>query len=320
MARKKKGDPVHGWINLYKPAGVVSTHAVSVVKRAFNAQKAGHAGTLDPLADGILPIALGEATKTVPYVQDALKIYEFDAIWGQQRSTDDAEGDVIQSSDARPNQSDIEAALPLFRGDIRQIPPLYSAIKIDGQRAYDLARYGSNPELIEMPERNVYVEQLDLVEAAHDKASFRCLCGKGTYIRSLVRDIALKCDTFGHVGKLTREKVGPFQMENSVSLDVFEVAKQSERPVDLQEHLLPVPYVLDGLPTLMVNDNEAALLKNGQFLTFVSRHDGQRLVDIDLSLDPNHSSIALAVTNDNDPIGLIQVNGVRIKPERLFNL
>lgn len=316
MGRRKKGDPVNGWINLYKPAGVVSTHAVSVVKRAFNAQKAGHAGTLDPLANGLLPIALGEATKTVPYVQDALKIYEFEAIWGEQRSTDDAEGDVIQSSAARPSESDIEEVLPAFTGHIKQIPPIYSAIKIDGQRAYDLARYGSHPEELEMPERDVYVERLTLEEAQKDKALFSCLCGKGTYIRSLVRDIALHCGSFGYVGKLTRSKVGPFLLKDAISLDFFE---ENSHSAALNEALLPVTTVLDDIPALAVDAKEASLLKNGQFLKLVSRHDTQRLVDMGLALDQHSLTTALAVHED-EPIGLVQIKGISIKPERLFNL
>lgn len=316
MGRRKKGDPINGWINLYKPAGVVSTHAVSVVKRAFNAQKAGHAGTLDPLADGILPIALGEATKTVPYVQDSLKIYQFTAKWGQQRATDDAEGDVIQSSENRPTLTQINEIIPQFTGHIKQIPPIYSAIKIDGQRAYDLARYGSNPEELEMPEREVYVEKLELLAARDNEADFECLCGKGTYIRSLVRDIALKCGAFGYVGKLTRTKVGPFTNKNAISLDFFE---ENSHSAELSEALLPVTTVLDDIPALAVSNEEASLLRNGQFLKLISRHDVTRLTDLGVDINPQVMTTALAV-NNNEPVGLITIKGVSIKPDRLFNL
>ena len=328
MARKKKGDPVHGWINLYKPAGVVSTHAVAVVKRAFNAQKAGHAGTLDPLADGLLPIALGEATKTVPYVQDALKIYDFTAKWGQQRSTDDGEGTIIQQSDARPTQAQILDILPQFTGDITQIPPIYSAIRIDGKRAYDIARdmeedlktFGTDPkacaQTFEMPERDVYIERFDLKSAEADQAHFECLCGKGTYIRSLVRDIALACDSFGHVGKLTRTKVGPFSIDDAISLDFFENNMHSAQ---LNEALLPLTAVLDDIPALAVSSAEASLLRNGQFLKLIARHDVTRLTDLGLDTAPTHTTIALAM-HDDAPVGLIQIKGISIKPERLFNI
>lgn len=316
MARRKKGNPVNGWINLYKPAGVVSTHAVSIIKRAFNAQKVGHAGTLDPLADGILPIALGEATKTVPYVQDALKIYEFDAIWGAQRTTDDAEGDIVQTTEHRPKEADIRDCLSQFTGHIKQIPPIYSAIKIDGQRAYDLARYGTNPESIEMPEREVYIERLECLDVQEDYARFECLCGKGTYIRSLVRDIALKCDSLAYVGMLKRKQVGPFDINDAVSLDIFEQSTSAE---NMNEYLLPVSYVLSDLPCLQVSNDEAALLKRGQFLNLISRLDSERLSDIGLSPSSSAPIIALARHNQKD-IGLIQIKGIQIKPERLFNL
>jgi len=217
MARRKKGNPVHGWINLHKPVGITSSKAVAIVKRAYGAQKAGHAGTLDPLADGILPIALGEATKTVPFIQDAFKVYEFVVTWGEQRTTDDAEGEVVQTSDIRPTRAQIEAALPAFIGEVQQIPPIYSAIKIDGQRAYDLARFGANPELIEMPERTVIIESLDLIEADEHSARLVCTCGKGTYIRSIARDLALACGTFGYVGRLTRLQVGGFSVDDAIS-------------------------------------------------------------------------------------------------------
>ena len=195
MTRKKRGNPVHGWININKPVGVTSTQVVGKVRRAMNAQKAGHGGTLDPLASGILPLALGEATKTVNFIQDATKTYEFEVTWGEQRSTDDAEGDVIQSSDQRPSQNDIESILPDFIGDIEQTPPQFSAIKVDGERAYDIARDGEHADI---KSRQVHIESLTVIEksdlseppraCAHEgqmmsKTSFKCTCGKGTYIR-----------------------------------------------------------------------------------------------------------------------------------------
>lgn len=318
MARRKKGNPVHGWINLNKPVGVTSSQAVAIVKRAFQAQKAGHAGTLDPLADGVLPIALGEATKTVPFIQDALKAYDFTVIWGQQRTTDDAEGEIVQQSHIRPTREQILAALPAFIGDVRQIPPIYSAIKIDGQRAYDLARYGSNPELIEMPEREVYIESLELLEMDEASARFLCICGKGTYVRSIARDMALACGTFGYVGRLQRVQVGGFSVEDAISLDIF---KENEHSAALDEALLPVTAVLDDIPALSVTDDEAFRLRNGQVLRFISRHDVARLTSIGLEPRPDDINDALAVhADDGTPIGLVAVKGVEIKPERLFNL
>jgi len=205
MSKRKKGNPVHGWVILDKPSGVTSTQAVATVRRIFNAQKAGHAGTLDPLATGILAIALGEATKTVPYVQDAAKIYRFTATWGEARDTDDAEGKVTGTSEVRPDKSSIEAILPRFTGPLTQTPPAYSAIKVAGERAYDLARQG---EEVTLEPRQVQVYEARLVEAKTDQAVFEILCGKGTYVRSWVRDVALALGTLGYVSQLRRTRIG----------------------------------------------------------------------------------------------------------------
>ena len=196
MGRRKKGDKIDGWVNFDKPLGMTSTQAVGKVRRAYNAQKVGHAGTLDPLATGVLPIALGEATKTIPYTQDALKTYEFTVRWGEQRSTDDAEGEVIATSEIRPTPDAIESALPAFTGEITQTPPRFSAIKIDGQRAYDLARDGQE---FEIKSRTVFIESLSLLSHDTDTASFTMTCGKGTYVRSLARDLALELGTVGYI-------------------------------------------------------------------------------------------------------------------------
>ena len=217
--KRKKGNPVHGWVVLDKPYGVGSTPMVSKMKWLFQAQKAGHAGTLDPLASGILPIALGEATKTVPFMMDAAKSYMFEITWGETRATQDAEGDVTASSDVRPTESDIRAALPQFIGEIEQAPPKFSAIKIDGKRAYDLARAG---EAVEMKARPVRVDRFDLVKTTPDTAVFEVDCGKGTYIRSLAHDFGKALDNGAHLSALRRTRIGDFSVEDAFTIDEFE--------------------------------------------------------------------------------------------------
>ena len=226
MARRKKGNPVHGWVILDKPLNMTSTQAVGAVRRAFNAQKAGHAGTLDPLATGILPIALGEATKTVPFAVDGQKAYRFTVRWGAETTTDDTEGPVVKSSEARPSRAGIEALLPRFHGEIQQVPPAFSAIKIAGERAYDLARDGE--EFI-LEARTVVIERLALVEHIDDATSvFEAECGKGTYVRAIARDMGRMLGCFGHVIALRRTRVGPFHEANAVTLDAIQAAAQSD--------------------------------------------------------------------------------------------
>ena len=204
MARKRKGDKIDGWINLDKPIGLTSTQAMAKVRWLLKAQKAGHAGTLDPLATGILPIALGEATKTISFIQDGLKTYSFTVRWGEQRDTDDMEGKVIATSDNRPSEDQIRALLPKYTGDILQTPPKFSAIKIDGERAYDLARDG---EEVELQPREVYIGSLGLLETRPDEADFLMTCGKGTYVRSLARDMGRDLGCLGFITALKREKI-----------------------------------------------------------------------------------------------------------------
>ena len=219
MAKRKKGEnAVHGWVVLDKPSGITSTQAVAQVRRIFNAQKAGHAGTLDPLATGILAIALGEATKTVAYVQDAAKIYRFTASWGESRDSDDAEGKITGTTDARPGREAIEAILSRFTGLLNQTPPAYSAIKVQGERAYDLAREG---EEVHLEPRPVQVHEARLVSAEPNQAVFEILCGKGTYVRSWVRDIALALGTLGYVSALRRTRIGGFQEKDAVGLETL---------------------------------------------------------------------------------------------------
>lgn len=312
MGRRKKGDPVNGWINFDKPYDMTSTDAVAKVRRAFNAQKAGHGGTLDPLATGVLPIALGEATKTIPYCQDAIKEYRFSIIWGEARDTDDAEGVVIETSDHRPDAEAIQAALPKFTGEIMQLPPRFSAIKVDGQRAYDMARAGME---VELKPRPVYIESLDLVEMVADRAYFRAICGKGTYMRSLARDLAVRVGTVGYIADLRRESVGPLTGETAISLEKLQELGQG---AGLDDLLLPVETVLDDIPALAISEREAAQLKNGQKLSFISRPDMDRLTAVGIALD-DEDATALAC-HDGKPIALVAVNGIELQPLRVLNL
>ena len=315
MARRKKGNIVNGWINLDKPYDFGSTDVVNRVRRLLNAQKAGHGGTLDPLATGILPIALGEATKMIPYCQDQLKTYDFRVNWGEARDTDDAEGDVIATSDVKPSKEAIEAILNHYIGDIIQTPPKFSAIKINGQRAYDLAREGKD---VEIKPREVYVQNLELKTAEADYADFTCRCGKGTYIRSLGRDMAEELGTCGYISELRRISVGPMTTDNAISLAKLEEILDSASPEDIMgDVLLPVETVLDDISVLAISEQEAVRLKNGQRLSFVSRHDVDRLHQAGFDLD--HCSIALAVYNDK-AIAMVTVDGADISPSRVFNL
>jgi tRNA pseudouridine55 synthase len=224
MARrgKKKGRPVSGWLVLDKPVGMGSTEAVSKIKWLFQAEKAGHAGTLDPLASGMLPIALGEATKTVPYVMDGTKVYRFTVAWGEERSTDDLEGPVTKTSDKRPDEAAIRALLPKYTGVILQTPPQFSAIKIAGERAYDLARDG---ETVDIPPREVEIDRLDLVGTTPEgHAILEVECGKGTYVRSLARDMGRDLGCYGHVAELRRTEVEPFTADDLVTIEELEAA------------------------------------------------------------------------------------------------
>jgi tRNA pseudouridine55 synthase len=261
MARTKKGKPVHGWVILDKPVGMTSTQAVGAIKRIFEAQKAGHAGTLDPLATGILPIALGEATKTVPFAVDGEKAYRFTVRFGAETDTDDAEGKVVRTSDALPPRPAIEALLPRFTGEILQVPPQFSAIKVDGARAYDLAREG---EEVVLEPREVLIEDLSLIEMPDAAtAVFEARCGKGTYVRALARDMGRALGCFGHVIELRRTRVGSFDEAASVTLEELQAAAQAGGD-GVMGFLMPVEAALDDLPGLSVGPNDAASLARGQ--------------------------------------------------------
>ncbi len=263
--RKPKGRPISGWLILDKPVDFGSTEAVSKIKWLFKAQKCGHAGTLDPLASGMLPIALGDATKTVPYVMDGRKIYEFTVTWGEQRSTDDLEGEVIESSDKRPTENEILALLPNYTGVISQVPPQFSAIKISGERAYDLAREG---ETVEIPSREVEIYRLTLLECENENtAHFEVECGKGTYVRALARDFGRDLGCFGHISGLRRSFVAPFAEETMIPLAELvaleDIQDDEERLAALDALLIDTSEALSSLPHLIVNDDQAHRLKMG---------------------------------------------------------
>lgn len=262
MARRKKGNAVHGWVVLDKPPNMTSTQAVGAVRRAFNAQKAGHSGTLDPLATGILPIALGEATKTVSFAVEGEKAYRFTVRWGAETDTDDTEGSIVATSEKRPSRTEIAALLPKFHGEIMQVPPAYSAIKVDGARAYDLARDG---ETVILEARPVLIESLELVDMPDDATSvFEARCGKGTYVRALARDIGRILGCYGHVIALRRTRVGPFDESRAATLESLTLAAKSDDPDQLLRMLQPVEAALADLPELSVSQSDAASLARGQ--------------------------------------------------------
>ena len=309
MGRRKKGEIVNGWVCLDKPFGMGSTEAVSKVRRLFDAQKAGHAGTLDPLASGILPIALGEATKTVPFMMEAQKVYRFTINWGISTDSLDREGEITGRSDVRPGVEAVRAALPAFTGEIDQVPPQFSAIKVDGQRAYDLAREGTD---FELASRRVMIHEAavsDAPDADHIELTIRT--GKGVYVRSLARDLAAVLGAEGHVSALRRERVGPFSTENAVSLDFLTDLVHRDAA---SEGLLPVATALDDIPELAVTDQDAFSLRQGRPIVLLPRQvetlkgrlrDGSRTV----SAFQGQTLVALG-----------QLRAGRLEPDRVFNL
>ncbi|WP_300391204.1 tRNA pseudouridine(55) synthase TruB [Henriciella sp.] len=309
--RKKKGLPVHGWLNVDKPVDVTSTQVVGILKRLFNAQKAGHGGTLDPLADGILPIAFGEATKTVQWAMDADKEYVFTVEWGRSTDTLDAEGEVIRTSDTRPEADAIEQALERFEGEIAQIPPKYSAIKVDGERAYDLARDG---ETFEIPSRQVVVHEARLVETPDaDHATFHVRSGKGFYVRALARDLcdALGCE--GHVAKLRRIRVGVMHEDDAIPLAELEAAESREALLEL---LLPVEEVLEDVPDVEISDEDAAAIRQGREVMLMP-HIVERWRE-EKNPDPE-DRLALAMAGDT-AVAMGEIRAGRFRPVRVFQL
>jgi len=305
--KKRAKRDVHGWVVLDKPVGMTSTHAVAVIKRLFAAKRAGHAGTLDPLASGCLPIALGEATKTVPFVVDSRKTYVFTVRWGEERDTDDAEGRVVATSDNRPDRAAIQALLPRFVGTIEQVPPRYSAIKIDGERAYDLARDG---EAVEIAPRPVTIHRLDLLETRDpDHAVFAAECGKGTYVRALARDFGRALGTLGHVCALRRSRVGPFGEGDMISLERLESLchRAAAGEVNLADLLLPIETALDDIPALAVSPADAARLYRGQAVLLRGR-------------DAAIVRGTVQVASSGQLVAIAEVDRGEIVPKRVFNL
>jgi len=304
--RRIKRD-VHGWVALDKPVGMTSTQAVGAIKRLFQCKRAGHAGTLDPLASGCLPIALGEATKTVPFVMDGRKSYRFTVRWGEERDTDDAEGRVTAVSDRRPERGEIEALLPGYTGTIAQVPPRYSAIKIEGERAYDLARDG---EMIELAARPVEVHRLELVNVPDaDHAEFEAECGKGTYVRALARDLGRALGCYGHIQALRREAVGPFGENDLISLEQLSdlCHRAAAGEASLADAVLPVETALDDIPALAVSRADAARLQKGQAVLLRGR-------------DAPIFRGTVYVTASGRLVALAEVDRGEIVPKRVFNL
>lgn len=305
--RRKRGRPLNGWLVIDKPPGMTSTDVVNRVRRGFDAQKAGHGGTLDPLATGVLPVAFGHATKTVPYVMDGTKLYRFTLRLGEARDTDDADGAVVATSDARPTDAQVAAALPAFQGDIMQVPPAYSAIKVAGERAYDMAREGRAPVLEPRPAR---VDRFVLVERPDaDTAVFEVQSGKGVYMRSLARDLAQACGTLGHVAALRRLRVGPFTEAQAIPLDKCAAgADNAPAPPNL---LLPVATALADIPALALTEAEVFGLSNGQAISLVDL-----MGRIPQAADPNNG-LARAMAGTR-VIGLCRLQDGWLKPERLL--
>jgi len=311
MGRRKKGQPVHGWVILDKPLGMGSTQAVAAVRRIFDARKAGHAGTLDPMATGILAIALGEATKTVPFAMEAEKTYRFTATWGEGRDSDDAEGRVTGTSDVRPSREAILAMLPRFTGVLSQVPPAYSAVRVGGERAYDLARDG---ETVTLEPREIEVFEARLLNAVQDSAEFEITCSKGTYVRSWVRDIAGALGTLGHVSALRRTRLGAWEEKDAVTLETLTPFMHSPAAFG---YLKPLATALDGIPALAVSGGDTVRIRSGNPILirsslFARMKDG--FGEGDLS-----GQTVYLKEEDGSPVALAEIAGGELRPFRVFN-
>ncbi len=301
--RRRRGIRIDGWLVIDKPRGMTSTHVVNVVKRLTNARKAGHGGTLDPLATGILPVALGEATKTVAYVMDAPKRYRFTMRFGEARDTDDAEGRVVATSERRPSDEAILAALPDFLGTIMQRPPVFAAVKVGGERAYDLARRG---EAVELDPRPVRIDAFELVERpSPDTAVFEVVCGRGAYVRALARDLGETLGCYAHVAELRRLAVGPFALEHAVSLSALE---QIVRDDTLPQVLTPVATALAGIPALAVTEPQALRMRSGH------------AIRISPALLPETADEGgtVRVMQGGELVALARLEGAELSPLRVF--
>ena len=305
--RKKRGRALNGWLIVDKPAGMTSTDVVNKVRRGFDAQKAGHGGTLDPLATGVLPIAFGHATKTVPYVMDGTKLYRFTLRLGESRDTDDADGQPTGTSPHRPTDEQLRAALPALTGDIMQVPPVYSALKVAGERAYDMARDGRAPDL---PPRPARVDRFELIDRpGPDEAVFEVQSGKGVYMRSLARDVALACGTLGHISALRRLRVGPFTEQQSILLD--KCGTSPDTAPASPDLLLPVSTALADIPALALTEREAFSLSQGQAISLVDL-----MGRIPQAANPENG-LARAMAGGR-VIGLCRLQDGLLKPERLL--
>jgi tRNA pseudouridine55 synthase len=305
---RRRGRPIHGWIAFDKPHGMTSTQALAAVRRAAGAEKAGHGGTLDPLATGLLPIALGEATKTVAWAMAGPKRYRMTVRWGEATATDDAEGPVTARSDVLPGEAEIRAALPEFTGEILQVPSTYSAILVDGRRAYDRARAGESVELAARPVRIDAFELLGIDDQRH--ARFEIACGKGAYMRSLARDLAIRLGTVGHVRELRRISVGRFSVEHAISLEKLPELGHTDR---LSEHLLPVETALDDIPALALTEAEALRLRHGQSVRPLCPSDRTRIE----GLAPGST---VSITANGRLVAIATIDAGALKPVRVLNL
>ena len=312
MTRRRKGDPVHGWVVIDKDEGPTSAAAVHRIRGLLEARKAGHAGTLDPLASGVLPVALGEATKAVSCLVDCSKSYRFTARFGVGRDTDDAEGRIVATSDVRPGDAVIRSVLPEFCGTILQRPPLYSAISIDGRRSYARARAG---ESVELPERQVRVYRFDLVDRPDDDhAVFELVCGRGTYVRSLARDLAARLETCAHVNRLRRTAVGPFREKDAVRLEKIAATVYNERR---REYLLPIVAALDDIPALILTEAESARMRNGHAVPAPQDHPDEGGIG---ERGERHERTFLCIDPGNVPVALARRVEWEVRPFRVFNL
>ena len=310
MGRKRRGQPINGWISIDKPSGQTSTQVMAKVRRCVDAAKAGHGGTLDPMATGVLPIALGEATKTVSYVMDSQKRYIFSVSWGEERTTDDLEGEVTTVSDSRPSGREILAVLNEFTGTIEQVPPKFSAIKIDGERAYSRARAGKS---VSLQKRPVIVNKLSLIEMLNnDCAVFEVICGKGTYVRSLARDIGRRLNTAGYVKELRRTQCGPFLESNSISLETLETLVHSAPPSD---YLLSVGTALDDIPALALNITQADHLRHGRPVRVQDKEGRSHLETRGLV-----NGDVCCATADGQPVALARLTDGEIRVIRVLNI